>query len=454
VTHLTIRTMSVLTRPSSLLAVLGASIIWMSLGLIPAASAEVGYRVQPVAFIAGAPEIDLPGTVLQDLLEDAELPDDEATDPVFISLLTEAEPTLSLRQRLTPEGLPLRYADLFKFLEQIPGISSEEPSPDESLYDIPLVRTPSVESHLRFFHTGMRDRFEMWLNRLSRYKPLVEKIFLEFDLPSDLVFLSLVESGFNPNAYSRARATGPWQFMKGTARVYGLRVDQYVDERRDPIKSTVAAARYLRDLYDLFGAWPLAMAAYNAGEGKVMRALHKTQAESFWGIIRSKYLKRETREYVPRFMAAMIIAKNRDRYGFSEEPTDVHEFEEVVVRRPVHLRMLADASGIPYTDLKQLNPELRRDITPPDDQEYLLKVPMGMKDTVQQKLEIMRPAKSPTVLVKKSKPQRETGSYRVQVGDSLWKIAKRFNITVQDLVDWNDLTGRRIKPGDLLSLAP
>jgi membrane-bound lytic murein transglycosylase D len=432
------------------------TIIWvwfvsafLSISFAPAALADgASYTIQQVAFIGAIAEPD------QDAAsDDADII--ETAEAVFIPALTESDPTLLLRQRPSPEGLPLRYADLFKFLDQIPGISSEEPSPDESLYDIPLVRTPSVENHLRFFHTGMRDRFEMWLNRLSRYKPLVEKIFLEFDLPSDLVFLSLVESGFNPNAYSRARATGPWQFMKGTARVYGLRVDQYVDERRDPIKSTVAAARYLRDLYDLFGAWPLAMAAYNAGEGKVMRALHKTHAESFWGIIRSKYLKRETREYVPRFMAAMIIAKNRDRYGFSEEPTDVHEFDEVVVRRPVHLRMLSEATGIPFAELKQLNPELRRDVTPPDDAEYLLKVPVGTKDVVQQRLEIMRPLKSPTVLVKKSKSRQENhGSYRVQVGDSLWKIAKRFNISVQDLVDWNDLTGRRIKPGELLSLAP
>jgi membrane-bound lytic murein transglycosylase D len=437
-----------------------ATIIWvwfvsafLSISFTAAALAdEASYAIQPVAFVGAIAELDPQDAGLQD---ETDINDVETDEAVFIPALTESDPTQLLRQRPTPEGLPLRYADLFKFLDQIPGISSEEPTPDESLYDIPLVRTPSVENHLRFFHTGMRDRFEMWLNRLSRYKPLVEKIFLEFDLPSDLVFLSLVESGFNPNAYSRARATGPWQFMKGTARVYGLRVDQYIDERRDPIKSTVAAARYLRDLYDLFGAWPLAMAAYNAGEGKVMRALHKTRAETFWGIIRSKYLKRETREYVPRFMAAMIIAKNRDRYGFSEEPTDVHEFEEVVVRRPVHLRMLAEVTGIPFAELKQLNPELRRDVTPPDDAEYLLKVPVGTKDAVQEKLEIMRPLKSPSVLVKKSKPRPESnGSYRVRVGDSLWKIAKRFNITVQDLVDWNDLTGRLIKPGDLLSLAP
>ena len=172
---------------------------------------------------------------------------------------------------------------------------------------MPIVVDSSVQGHIRYFNTSIRNRFEQWLFRLSRYRPLVETIFAEFDLPSDLVYLSLVESGFNPYAYSRAKATGPWQFMKGTAKVYGLRVDAYVDERRDPIKSTVAAARYLRDLYDLFGAWPLAMAAYNAGEGKVMRALQKAQAESFTDISKTRLIRRETKEYVPRFMAATPV---------------------------------------------------------------------------------------------------------------------------------------------------
>jgi membrane-bound lytic murein transglycosylase D len=381
---------------------------------------------------------------------------EEAIEIAFLPASTDAEPTLLLRPRRTADGIPWRYADLFRFLDQIPGISSEEPAADDSLYDIPVIRTPSVESHLRFFHTAMRERFEQWLNRLSHYKPLVDKIFLEFDLPSDLVFLSLVESGFNPKAYSRARAAGPWQFMKGTARLYGLRVDQYVDERRDPIKSTVAAARYLRDLYDLFGTWPLAMAAYNAGEGKVMRALQKAQGESLWDIIRTKkHLKRETREYVPRIMAATIIAKNPDRYGFSHEPIDAHSFEEVVVRRSVHLRTVAAATGISFADLKQLNPELRRDITPPGDPEYLLKVPVGSRQAVEEKLETLKTRKPPVLVVKKAAAQSESSEwYRVRVGDSLWKIAKRFGVTVHELKEWNNLSGRRIQPGDLLALVP
>lgn len=153
--------------------------------------------------------------------------------------------------------------------------------------------------------------------------------------------------------------------MKGTAKVYGLRVDKYVDERRDPIKSTVAAARYLRDLYDIFGAWPLAMAAYNAGEGKVMRALQKARAESFSEISKTRLIRRETKEYVPRFMAATIIARNPDRYGFTQESAEPHQFDEAIITRPVHFRAIANVTGIPYEELRLLNPELRRDATPP-----------------------------------------------------------------------------------------
>jgi membrane-bound lytic murein transglycosylase D len=313
---------------------------------------------------------------------------------------------------------------------------------------------------MRFFHTAIRDRFEQWLTRLSGYRPLVENILMEFDLPTDLVYLSLVESGFNPRAYSRARATGPWQFMKGTARLYGLRVDDYVDERRDPIKSTVAAARYLRDLYDLFGTWPLAMAAYNAGEGKVQRALKKTQAESFWEIAQSRHIRRETKEYVPRIMAATIIAKNPDQYGFNMAEADLHQFEEVVIRRPLHLRDVATVTAIPLFELQRLNPELRRDVTPPGDAEYHLKVPVGQKDTVEQLLDHI-PAWKPKPMVrvvKKARTQEAStvepaGWYRVQVGDSLWTIAKRFRLSVQELKTRNNLTGRRIKAGDLLAVS-
>jgi len=350
-------------------------------------------------------------------------------------------------------GPDWRFAELFATRNGLPEDPNAPIITHESIFRVPQSHNHKVERHMRFFHTAIHARFEQWLDRLAHYRPLVEGIFSEFDLPSDLVFLSLVESGFNPNAYSRARATGPWQFMKGTARLYGLRVDQYVDERRDPIKSTVAAARYLRDLYDLFGTWPLAMAAYNAGEGKVLRALRKARAESFWEIAQTRHIRRETKEYVSRFVAATIIAKNPDRYGFSSEARDPHQFEEVVVHRPVHLRDVAKATGVPFLELRRLNPELRRDVTPPTDPEYHLKVPVGTKAGLEQMLDSI-PAwnQSASTQRRGAHAGQSPEWYRVRVGDSLAKIAKRFHLSIPELKARNNLTSHLVKPGDLLAI--
>ncbi len=388
--------------------------------------------------------------------EAAEAPAAVASEPS-----TEVPPAEALLQLKPLGGTTARFADLLTPpAEVIQEAAAEQGSESDNVseYNVPIVLDPSVQGHIRFFNVAIRNRFEQWLIRLSHYRPLVDSIFSEFQLPSDLIYLSLVESGFNPHAYSRARAAGPWQFMKGTAKVYGLRVDSYVDERRDPVKSTVAAARYLRDLYDLFGTWPLAMAAYNAGEGKVMRALHTAQAESFSDIAKTRLIRRETKEYVPRFMAATIIAKNPDRYGFPPNDVRPHQFEEVVVRRPIHFKAIANVTGISYQELKVLNPELRRDATPPDDPEYHLKVPVGTKEKVEQLLE-----RAPThkfaplpmpVKVRHVKPEPESGHwYRVRVGDSLEKIAKRFNISVKTLKSNNNLTGPTIKAGSRLVIA-
>lgn len=348
-----------------------------------------------------------------------------------------------------------RFADLFDPpTENVQTASIVSGTDKETEYNVPVVIDSSVKRHIQFFNTSIRSRFEQWLLRLSRYRPLVENIFAEFDLPSDLIFLSLVESGFNPHAYSRAKATGPWQFMKGTAKVYGLRVDRYVDERRDPIKSTVAAARYLRDLYDMFGTWPLAMAAYNAGEGKVMRALRKAQAESFREISKTRLIRRETKEYVPRFMAATIIAKNPDRYGFSREASQPHEFEEVVVTRPLHFRSISKVSGISYEELRLLNPELRRDATPPGDRSYLLKVPVGTKTKVEELLDRIPTYKFPSFRAKaKTRSSGASRWYKVRVGDTLEKLSRRFRIPLQTLKSKNNLSGPTIRAGEFLIIS-
>ncbi len=350
-----------------------------------------------------------------------------------------------------PPQLLWRFKTLFSRKDGADASPDAIEELEEHLSHIPLIRTARVERHIRYFQTSKRDHFDQWLTRLNHYKPLVEKIFAQFQLPGDLVFLSLVESGFNPKAYSRARAAGPWQFMKATGKIYGLRVDDYVDERRDPIKSTVAAARYLRDLYDLFGTWPLAMAAYNAGERKIQRALRKARAETFWEIAQTKFIRRETREYVPRFMAAAIIAKNPDQYGFEETPADIHQFEEVIVSRPLPLRAIAAAADIPYAELHRLNPELRRDVTPPDDPAYHLKVPVGSRAIVEPALASIKSWTPPLVTARVHRTSdSHSGHYRVRMGDSLSTIAKRFRLTVEELKSRNKLFGRSIKVGDLL----
>ena len=283
---------------------------------------------------------------------------------------------------------------------------------------------------------------------------MVEQVFAEFDLPLDLIYLSLVESGFNPRAYSRARATGPWQFMKGTGRLYGLRVNYYLDERRDPIKSTVAAAHHLRDLYDRFGDWPLALAAYNAGEGRVSRALRRTKGTSFREIAKTRHIRRETKEYVPRFMAAVTIAKNPGQYGFSSKVIAPQVFDEVVISKPLRLKDIAKTAGIPYKSLRNLNPELRRNVTPPKMKRYYLKVPIGSGEKVTsilKKVPTWKPSK-PKRLKKGEKAPK--GWYRVRFGDSLWKIARQFRLSVRELKARNNLTGWLIRPGDLLAIRP
>jgi membrane-bound lytic murein transglycosylase D len=319
--------------------------------------------------------------------------------------------------------------------------SETSDSPETLDFDVPIIRTSKVDKHVQFFSSRIRDRFEVWLNRLERHRPMVEGIFAEFNLPVDLVFLSLVESGFSTSAVSRAKAVGPWQFIKPTAKAYGLRVDNWIDERRDPMKSTLAAAQYLRDLHQLFGSWPLAMAAYNAGERKVGRALVRAQADDFWDLTDTKLLKRETKEYVPRFLAAALIAKDPTRFGFTIlSPTPI-EYEEVVLTHPVHLRTVARAAGVSYQELKALNPELRKDLTPPDPT-YHLKVPMGSKTTLLNNLGTYEDWKRiPAV------------RYQIRRGDTWALLASRYRITVTAILEANALNkSDKPKPGEWLLL--
>ena len=332
-------------------------------------------------------------------------------------------------------------------VESAPGTSLLEVTTTDPLeaveetldFDVPIVRTRKIDKHIQFFTFYIRDRFELWLHRLERHRPMIEQIFAEFDLPADLIFLSLVESGFNTNAVSRSKAVGPWQFIKSTAKAYGLRVDNWIDERRDPVKSTLAAAQYLRDLYHLFGSWPLAMAAYNAGERKVGRALARAHADDYWDLTDTKLIKRETKEYVPRFLAATLIAKDPSRYGFLINPQPPVEYEEAVFTRPIHLRVAAKAAGVTYQELKALNPELRKDLTPPYPT-YRLKVPVGSKDLLLSNLATYPDWK-----------HVQATRYQVRRGETLLHIATRHHTSLSAIQEANALDkSYKPKPGEWL----
>lgn len=322
-----------------------------------------------------------------------------------------------------------------------PGLldQPESDQPEMLDFDVPVLRTATVDKHVQFFSSRIRDRFEMWLGRLERHRTMVEGILTEFNLPLELAFLSLVESGFSTHAVSRAQAVGPWQFIKGTAKAYDLRVDHWIDERRDPVKSTIAAARYLRDLYQLFGSWPLAMAAYNAGEGKVGRALARSQADDFWYLTDTKLIKRETKDYVPRFLAASLIARDPARFGLTVPSHTPVDYEEVIVTHPIHLKAAARAAGVSYEELKALNPELKKDLTPPDPA-YHLKVPTGRKDTFLATLATYPAWKRVHAL-----------RYQVRRGDTLSRLALRHGVPVTAIREANAMTAsEKPKPGDWL----
>src|SRR5262245_13243848 len=244
-----------------------------------------------------------------------------------------------------------------------------------------------VQHFLEQFQTGYRrEVVERWLTRSGRYLPMVLDVFRQKGLPEELVFTAMIESGFNPVAVSRAGAKGLWQFMAPTARRYGLRVDQWLDERLDPEKSTVAAANYLKDLYGIFGSWELSQAAYNAGEMKILRAIEGTGTRDFWSLTRSRLLRDETKNFVPAIHAMTIIGQEPEQYGFTVKPDEPLSYEQITVPRGTSLKHVAGLSGIPLDDLVRLNPELRLKQTPPN-APYQLKVPLGSGAALQAGLE-------------------------------------------------------------------
>ncbi len=250
--------------------------------------------------------------------------------------------------------------------------------PRDTAAQVPVVLNQPVKFYLTHFSRDKKSQFGHYLARSGRYAPKMRQIFKEHGLPPDLVYLALVESGFNPQARSPAEAVGPWQFIEGTARRYGLKVNRFVDERRDPEKSTRAAARYLKDLFRQFGCWYLAAAGYNAGEQRVESTICRAGSRDFWIMAQKSLLPRETCNYVPQFIAAALIAKNPQRFGFDQIPYQRPDrYKCIQVPGGADLRDLADSLGVDYTVLKGLNPEITTGRVPPDEASYALKAPLG-----------------------------------------------------------------------------
>jgi membrane-bound lytic murein transglycosylase D len=373
-------------------------------------------------------------------------------------------------------------------------------APDSVVYDIPIVWNDRVKNCIVYFQTLARPNMELYLTRAGKYLPMMREIFQSYGLPADLCYLPLIESGYNTSAYSYARAMGPWQFISSTGRNYGLERDWWIDERRDFVKSTHAAARYLGALYEMFDDWYLALAAYNGGEGRVARTIKSQHTRDFWQM----RLRKETENYVPLYLAALIIAKDPERFGFHIEPESPIDFDLVTVDKPIELEVLARHLECDPDLLKQLNPEVLRGVTPPHKGTYRLRVPPGHKDRFDE-VYAQIPQSERTEWVKHTIGRGETlssiarrygtsvqairdanrmrssriiaghsltvpvplgyqprpstravtastdGSYRVRAGDTLWDIARAHGTSVTSLASLNNLSSRRrIYPGQIL----
>lgn len=299
---------------------------------------------------------------------------------------------------------------------------------DSVKYDIPIEWNEKVENSLAYLQTVARDAFATYLERSGRYKQIVENILTEYSLPHDLAYLPLIESGYNPHAYSYARAVGMWQFISATGRTYGLDRNWWYDERRDFEKSTRAAAKHLKDLYDEFGSWNLALAAYNGGAGRVRREIRKKKTDDFWKL----RLHKQTMNYVPLFMAATIIAKQPQKYGFSPNYEPALEYDTVKCSKCISFKNIASKTGISVSNLELLNPELRRGVTPPDIREYSLRIPKGSTSRFLASYDDI-PSEQNTNWVR----------HTIRRGETVSTIARRYGVSIASIVQANNLGKRR-----------
>ncbi len=425
-------------------------------GLALVEAADAGLEVEEELLDAGLAE---PPTGVDAGL--AAAPEDEGpTDPELeamraleeVTLDPEAKTTAGLRAALLQlgygsltrdrlegalEAAELSGDELAFELEPVTDVANFDVSKVRDRYDIPIEMQPLVAQYIHFFQHGGRKWFRRWMSRSHRYIPLMQPILESHGLPRDTVYLAMIESGFSNHARSWAKAVGPWQFIAGTANMFDLKEDFWVDERRDPIKATHAASRFLSLLYRKLGHWYLAWAGYNTGGVRVRRLIEAHGTNDFWELAQKKGLARETQHYVPKLIACALVAKHPEAFGFSQDeftPEGPFEFDEVQLSDAVDLEVIAQAAETTLEALQELNPELKRWCTPPATAEapYTLRLPRGQRERFAENFAQLPPAERLAFKI-----------HTVGKGDTLSKLAARYHSAQEAILHMNQLTSAK-----------
>ncbi len=371
--------------------------------------------------------------------------------------LSPEEDERELEAAIEPETSPEAQQEIEKEIlaadkELLDGAPSSDAEKSALRPHIPIEINERVRKWIHYFTVIDRVRFARFLRRGSVYKSVVQEILKKHNVPSEIYYLAMIESGFVTHARSRARAVGPWQFMPGTGKLYGLKRNAHIDERQDIVRSTEAAARYLGGLHTAFQSWYLAMASYNAGEGRIVGAVVRGNSRNFWELAERKALPAETRNYVPKVLAALIIGRNPAKYGFTDvEDSPFPKYEEAIVPGGVRLKLVASKTGISLKTLKRLNPHLVRDMTPPNLESYPVWVPEGEAAQVAEQNAVF--AKNRVRARKASRSVASKNFHLVRRGQSLSTIARRYGLSVAKLKRLNGLRSSSIQAGKKLRVA-
>lgn len=310
----------------------------------------------------------------------------------------------------------------------------------DAILSMPVPEHPAIAVAVDYFSNGRRDQIQRSLYRSARYRPMIEPVLDANRLPRGLAYLPVIESAYIPTLTSKAGAHGIWQFMPGTGREMGLEINWWLDERADPEAATQAAAKYLRYLFDEFSDWPLALAAYNAGPGRIRRALNETGSSTYWELVDKAAIPRETRGYVPTFYATLVIVSDPATYGFTLTEPESQNFARVEIEGPVSLQHLAAVGGVDSDVLRDLNPHYKRGIVPPGN--HVVRVPP--------------PAASPiyarAATMKFEDPELKVATFTMRKGDTVSKLARAAGTSPQEILSMNGLRSARLGEGDSLYL--